>query len=350
MTPRYRILLAALGAALIAATAARAELTFPVNDAAGVFDQPSVAMSGATAHVAFIGAAGPAGPFRVYYAAVNSGVDFTNTALARASIFVTPPGIVDNTDLAGNDPYYDARHPAIAVRSATEAVIFFQARPSGPSDPYALYRARVRLDNNAVVEQRVNRVLDIAPGEVEDVSFALVGADNTATARVAYATRIAPTDPFDISFARVGLDNAQAATPVAVTTVATFPLARGFRPVPSLKLDDQNRAHIAWAATDDTGAASGPVYYAMVKETGGVDNMVIAPTPIMTREFMRYSFPSLLVLGTSSIAVFAGDEIDGNLAYVQLNPDAARQDGRPAWDNLGTFGSFLLVPPGEAIL
>ena len=347
MTIRNRFFAAAaMAAILFAAAAAHGEMAFPVNDntVPGVFDQPSVAMNGSVAHVAFIGAATATGPFKVYYAAVNGGADFTNLSLTRGAMLVTSPTIVDN---AATGTYYDARHPAIAMRSATEAVIFFQAKQTSLHTAYCLYRARVRIDNNAVVEQRVNLVSNILPGDIRDVSFALVAADNTA--RVAYSTRTVSTDPFDISFARVGLDNAEAAAPVAITASATYPLARGFRPVPSLKLDDLNRAHVAWAATDASGSNPGPVYYAMIKETGGVDNLVIAPTPIMTRE-LRYSFPSVLVFGRSLITVIAGDEADGNLAYVQINPDAARQNGLPAWDNLGVNTGFLPVPPGEAIL
>lgn len=344
MTSRYRILLAAvLAATLFAARAARAEMVFPVNDNVGVFDQPSVAMSGQVAHVAYIGADTADGPFKVHYAAVNGGADFTNLSLTRSGILVTAPVVVDNAAA-----YYDARHPAIAMRSATEAVIFFQAKQFGPASPYSLFRARVLIDNNLVVEQRVDLVSGISPGEIRDVSFALVPADNTA--RVAYASRIAGFDPFDVSYARVGIDNALAAAPVEISS--GYSLSRGFRPLPSLKLDDLNRAHIAWAATDDSGTNPGPVYYAMVKETNGVDNMVIAPTPIMTRESMRYAFPSVMVFGRSLITVLAGDEVDGNLAYVQINPDGTgvHQNGLPAWDNLGVNGNFLLVPPGEAIL
>lgn len=350
MKSPYRICLASvLGAILFAAAAAHAEKTFPVNDntVPGVFDQPSVAMNGPVAHVAFIGAPGPAGPFHVYYAAVNGSADFTNLSLTRSAILVTPPTAVDNAD-SGNDGYFDARHPMIALRSATEAVIFFQAKPTSLDNAYSLYRARVRLDNNAVAERRVNLVSGIPAGDIQDVSFAIVTADNTA--RVAYATRAAipPTGLFDISFARVGLDNAAAAAPVAIT--ASYSLSQGYRPIPSMKLDDLNRAHIAWAATDASGANPGPVYYAMIKETNGVDNMVIAPTPIMTRYFMRYSFPSVLVFARNLITVIAADEVHGDLGYVQINPDEARQNGLPAWDDLADYRKFLPDPPGEPVL
>ncbi|MGA6993743.1 MAG: hypothetical protein WBX50_07580, partial [Candidatus Deferrimicrobiaceae bacterium] len=56
--------------AVAMAGAAAAEKTVAVNDPAipGVFDQPSVAVSGSVTHVAYIGANNTAGPFRLYYA------------------------------------------------------------------------------------------------------------------------------------------------------------------------------------------------------------------------------------------------------------------------------------------
>lgn len=351
MSSPYRIFVAALlGATLFAATA-NAEKTFPVNDNnTGLFDQPSVAMNGAVAHVAFIGGPGPAGPFQVYYAAVNGGADFTNLALQRDNtVILTSPTTIDNAD-APNDTYVDARHPKIVLRSSTEAVILFQAKPTSTSDTaYRLYIARLSLAGNAVVGKSVRLVQGLETGTIEDVSWALLATDNTARAVYSSRPSIAPTEPFQLSFARIGLDNAQAALPVPITS--SYPSSQGIRPIPNLKLDDLNRAHIAWAATDASGTAPGPVYYAMIKDTNGVDNMVIAPSQIMTgRGVARYSFPNLLVFGHSSITVIAADEVHGDLGFVQLNPDAARQNGLPAWDNLSSNNSFLLVPPGEAIL
>jgi hypothetical protein len=76
---------------VIAATAglaagAWAEGIFPVNDAGAgnrVFDQPSVVSSGALLHVAFVGDNANAADSaslntRLYYAAVNGGVNFAN--------------------------------------------------------------------------------------------------------------------------------------------------------------------------------------------------------------------------------------------------------------------------------
>src|SRR3990172_12411167 len=92
------------------------------------------------------------------------------------------------------------------MRSSTEAVILFQAKPGASPDPtYALYLARLTLENKAVVKQSVRRVTGIS-GFVEDVSFGLVTADNTA--RVAYAGRQGGLDPFGVSYARVSLDSA----------------------------------------------------------------------------------------------------------------------------------------------
>ncbi len=352
MRSPYRFFVACvLGATLLAAAESRAEKVFPVNDNnTGVFDQPSVAMNGAVANVAFIGDTTGAG-FKVYYAAVNGAADFSNLLLSRDSTVIPiPPTTVDNA-AAGNDTYADARHPKIALRSASEAVILFQAKPASADNAYRLYIARLTLAGTTVVQKSVKQVQNLGPGTIEDVSWALIAADGTA--RAVYSTRSAITasdEPFELFFARIGLDNAIASPPIAVATALSFPSSLGLRPVPNLKIDDLNREHIAWAAGDAPGSAAGPVYYAMIKETNGVDNMVIAPTKIMSRYSAGYSFPSLLVVNHSAITVFAADEARGDLSYVMVNPDATWQNGRPGLDNVPNNALFLLAPPGEAIL
>lgn len=329
---------------------ASAERTVSVNDNnTGLFDQPSVVMSGSVAHVAFIGQPSGTTGYKVCYAAVNGAADFTNTALLRDNtvILTFPPAVIDNA-ATPSDAYTDARHPKIALRTATQAVILFQAIPAGDT-VYKLFIANLALSGNGVASHTVRRIgKDIAgnplDNDCEDASFALVASDNTA--RIVYATRtaVAPTEAFQLAFARVGLDNATAVgSPVSLT--ALYPFSRGFRPVPRLALDDLNRAHIAWAAADDSGANPGPVYYAMIKETSGADNMVIAPTVVMSWAPARWSHPNVVVLGHSAILILAGDEIGGNLGYVEVNPDAARQDGLPALDAIGTSASFLLLHP-----
>ncbi len=350
MNSRYRLFVACvLGATLLAPAAARAEKVFPVNDNnTGVFDQPSVAMNGAVANVAFIGST-PGPGYRVYYAAVNGGVDFSNLVLPRDSTVIPiPPTTVDN-DVFPNDAYADARHPKIALRSASEVVILFQAKPALTDNVYRLYVARLTLAGTTVVQKSVKQVQNLGAGTLEDVSWALIAADGTA--RAVYSSRSAITasdEPFELFFARIGLDNAIASPPIAMT--ASYPSSIGLRPVPNLKIDDLNREHIAWAAGDTSGSAAGPVYYAMLKETNGVDNMVIAPTKIMSRYSAGYSFPSVLVVNHSLITVFAADEAHGDLSYVMVNPDAAWQNGLPGLDNVPNNGLFLLLPPGEAIL
>ncbi len=351
MKSPYRIFLASVLGATLFAAAANAEKTFPVNDNnTGLFDQPSVAMGGATAHVAFIGDKTGTG-YKVYYAAVNGAADFTNVLLQRDNtVILTPPTTVDNTDF-GNDLYADARHPKIAIRSSTEAVILFQAKPTSTSDTaYQLYIARLTLAGNAVVGMSVKQVQGLAGGTVEDVSWALITTDNSA--RVVYSTRsaIAAAENFQLAFARVGLDNAEAAAPVVIASPSSYPLSQGARPIPSLKLDDLNRAHIAWAAEGASGSSSGPIYYAMIDQTNGVDNMLIAPTDVMTGYTAGYAFPSVLVFSRSLITVIASDEALGELSYVQINPDAAKKNGLPAWDNLANRDTFKLKPPGEPIL
>src|SRR3990170_1362163 len=338
-------ILAMVLAAVMAATAA-AEVTLPVTGVSGAFDQPSVAMNGADAHVAYIGAATTTGSFRVYYAAVNSGADFTNLLLARDSILVTPPTeVVD----AGGDVYADARHPRIALRSSTEVVIFFQAKPSGPADTaYLLYRALLTLDNNVVVSQSVLQVDGVSPGNIEDVSFGLVAADNTA--RLAYANRTttSPTAPFQVFYARVGLDNATVVgppLPLSSGNGDTFTGSDGYRPIPSLRLDGLNRSHVAWAAGDNS-LNPGGIYYALVKEVSGQDNVVIGATEILGRT-KRWAHPNVLVSSTSDIFVFAADEsfpgVAGIVGWAELNPDADNQDGSPVV--IATNRSFLVQGP-----
>lgn len=338
-------------AVMFAVSPAAAEKTVPVNDPAvpGVFDQPSVAVNGTTAHVAYIGAAGTSGPFTLFYAAINGAANFSDLALTRgtAGFFVTPPVAIDNVD-AGNDPYVDARHPRIAVRSATETVILFQAKAAVSPDPeYLLYLARLTLDNNAVVRQSVRRITGLS-GFNEDPSIALVTKDNTA--RIAYSGRASVTDRFGVFYARVDLDSAGATgTPGTPQLLTSSACGDGTRPLPSLKLDDLNREHVAWAANSDTAVPS-PVCYALVKETSGADVVAIAGSQVLGRS-RKWGSPNLLVNSRSSVAILAVDEAlastAGNLGMVTINPDADDQDGSPVQVAINT--RFLLAP-GEAIL
>jgi hypothetical protein len=349
---RFLRAICTLSLAVSMATPAAAERTVAVNDPAspGVFDQPSAAVRGNTVHVTYIGADNTAGPFRVFYAAVNGGANFTDLSLTRTTpgFLVTQPAAIDNTD-PGNDAYADARHPRIAMLSSTEAVILFQGKPTASPDPtYVLYLARLTLDNNVVVNRSVRMVTGVS-GFNEDVSFALVTSDNTA--RVAYAGRTATTGNFDVFYARISLDTAAVTgtpgTPMLLSSVAG---STGFRPLPSLKLDSSSRAHVAWAANSASSTPNG-VYYAMVDETSGADNVVIAATEILGRS-RKWGHPNVLVARTTSIVILAGDEtlpeVAGNLGMVNINPNADDRDGDPVEVRRNT--DFLLTPPGEAIL
>ena len=346
-----RFLTAICGMLLAVAMAgpAEAEKTVSVNDPAvpGVFDQPSATVDGSTAHVAFIGGDSTSGPFRVYYAAIGVGTDFSNLSLTRdtAGFLVTPPTAVDNT-APGNDAYVDARHPRIAMRSSTEAVILFQAKPASSPDPtYALYLARLTLANHAVVSQSVRMVTGVS-GFNEDVSFGLVTTDDTA--RVAYAGRATAPGNFNVYYARIALDSASVSgTPLLLSSVAG---STGARPLPSLALDGLKRAHIAWAANSASSVPNG-IYYAMVKEIDGVDSVVIAASEILGRS-LKWGHPNVLVSSTSSIVILAVDEslpeMAGAIGMVNINPDADDQDGSPV--QISTNATFLLNPPGEAVL
>ncbi len=335
----------------MAATAA-AEKTVAVNDPAipGVFDQPSAVASGSVVHVAYVGADNTTGPFRLFYAAINGNSNFNSLSLSRttAGFLVTPPTPVDNT-APGNDAYVDARHPRIAILSATEAVILFQAKAAASADPaYALYLARLTLENDAVVKQSV-RVVTGLSGFTEDVSFALVPSDNTA--RVAYAGRPGISGEFNVFYARVSLDTAgvtgSPGTPLLLSSVDG---SSGFRPLPSLKLDSSIRSHIAWAANDNSSSPNG-IYYALVKETDGADTVAIAATEVIGRS-RKWGGPNLLVSTASSVIILSADEslpgIAGTIGLVNINPDADDQDGSPV--QVTTDTNFLLTPPGEAIL
>ncbi len=337
--------------ASVAATAA-AEKTVSVNDPAlpGVFDQPSVAVSGNTLHVAYIGADNTAGPFRLFYAAVGGATKFNDLDLTRdtAGFLVTPPIPIDNTD-AGNDTYVDVRHPRIAMRSASEAVILFQAKPAASPDPtYVLYLARLTLEGDAVVQQSVRLVTGLS-GFNEDVSFELVTEDGTA--RVAYAGRPAVSGDFNVFYARVSLETAAVTgTPGTPLLLSSATGSTGTRPLPSLKLDSLDRAHIAWAANDNSSSPNG-IYYVLVKETDGADEVAIAATELLGRS-RKWGHPNTLVPATSSVIIIAADEslpeIAGNIGMVNINPEADDQDGSPV--EVATDTRFFLTPPGEAIL
>jgi hypothetical protein len=334
------------------ATTAAAEKTVTVNDPAilGVFDQPSVAVSGSVTHVAYIGADNTAGPFRLYYAAINGNSNFTNLSLSRTTsgFLVTPPTPVDNT-APGNDAYVDARHPRIAIRSATEAVILFQAKLSAsPDNTSALYLARLTLEGDAVVQQSVRLVTGIS-GFNEDVSFALHTSDGTA--RVAYAGRPGISGDFDVYYARVSLDTAAVTgSPGTPLLLSSATGSTGARPLPSLKLDSSARSHIAWAANDNSSSPNG-IYYALVKETDGADNVAIAASQLLGRS-RKWGYPNTLVASTSSVIILAVDEslpeVAGNIGMVKIDPNADDQDGSPV--EVATNTRFLLTPPGEAIL
>ncbi len=342
------VMFAAALAGLLAALPATAEVTIPVNvPDTGVFDQPAVAVSGSVAHVALIGDNNASGTFRVYYAAVNGAADFTNLSLPRDNtVILTPPTAVDN-----GAPYFDARHPKIAVRSSTEVVILFQAKPTGAGDDFRPYLARVTLSGSAVQSVSVDAVSGIPAGDVEEIAFAPVASDNTARVAFARKASILAATPFQVYFARVGLDNAQVVGTPLPLSAGDPPLgSNGFHPVPTLKLDDLNRSHVAWAADDGTTAPNG-IYYALVKETGGTDNVAIAATEVINRS-LAWRHPNLLVLNHSVIVILAADESNpgfaGSMGLVTINPDADNQDGTPA--NVSLYSAFLATPPGQAIL
>jgi len=352
MTPFFRRFLPAFAAVLLFAAAAGAEAIFPVNDTPlvpGVFDQPAVVANGSILHVAFVGdntSGNLSNPStRLYYAAVNGAANFANKALPRSQVLVTPAVALDNGS------YSQARHPQIAIRSATQVVILFQAIPPSGTE-YKLFRALITLGNNSVIFHRVDEILDNAgsrmAGSLADPSFGLVGIDNTL--RVAYAIQ----DTGDVYYARVGLDNALlVGSPRLLTQQAH---TRGTAPLPRLRLDGLGRSHVVWAANNDNAAPSG-IYYALVQQASpGADNLAIGATEVLSGP-NRWGFPTVLLPTSGYVLVIAADVpfgasgLGGPLGVSLLNPGAVLHDGNPVnVGNLGANASFFLYPPGMTVL
>ena len=355
-----RRVLLAIAVTVALAAAAWAEGIFPVNDVGTgnwLFDQPSVLANGAVLHVAFVGdnAIGGSPNTRLYYAAVNGAADFTNKATTRTQVLVTAPVAIDDDSL-----YANARHPQIALRSANEVAILFQAIPAGGSG-YKLFRALVTINNNTVTSRRVDRILDASGndflGALTDPSFALVTTDNTM--RVAFSSFpsiLAPASS-DVYYARVGLDNARVVdnTLILLTTASSA----GRLPLPRLRLDVSNNSHVVWSANDDTAGTPSGIYYAMAKAVppGVVDNLAIGATQVLSGGY-RWGFPNVLLANASNqIWVLAADEpfgsagLAGSLGISLINPYAVTHDGNPVnVNNVGANSLFFLNPPGGSVL
>jgi hypothetical protein len=370
MTGFCRRFLLVTALTVVFAAAARGEMIFPVNDAGTgnwVFDQPSVTANGTVLHLAFVGnsttGADASPDTRLYYAAVNGGADFTNRSTARSQVILTAPVAIDN-----GDAYTGARHPQIALRSATDLVIVFQAIPAGDTE-YKLFRARVTIGNNLVTSQRVAEIRDAAgvriPGRLTDPSFGMVLTDTTL--RVAYSSfpSLAGGAPFsDVHYARVGLDNAQVVGSAILLTKPFPPFTDatpGVSPLPRLRLDGNGNSHIVWASDKSTGIPSSPtgIYYSMVKTVppGVVDNLAIGATLVLSGG-SHWGFPSVFLTASTNVWILAADEptaggagLAGDIGITEVNPYAVTHDGNPVnAGNLIANTQFKLKPPGETVL
>jgi hypothetical protein len=347
-----------IAATLGLAAAAWAEGIFPVNDpgtGTWVFDQPSVSANGTVLHVAFVGdsAAGADGPHNttVYYAAVNGGADFTNKATTRSEVLVTAPVAIDNA------LFHHARHPQIALRSATELAILFQAIPVGDNN-YKLFRALVTISSNAVLTQQVKEVRNPASGRMAgnlvDPSFALVASDNTL--RVAYTDNAAGNG--NVYYARVGADDAFLVG--SAILLSSQPSSQGVQPLPRLRLDGNANSHIVWAANNATGTPSPTgIYYAMVKTVppSVVDTLAIGATQVLSGGY-RWGFPNVFLVTSSNVWILAAEEppigstgLAGSVGISEVNPYAVTHDGNPVnVNNVGANSLFFLNPPGGSVL
>jgi len=360
---RNRFLLVIALTVVLAATA-WAEGIFPVNDAgtgAWVFDQPSAASNGTVVHVAFVGdsAAGAEGApdTRLYYAAINGAADFKNRATTRSQVLLAAPVAIEN-----GDAYTGARHPQIALRSATELVILFQAIPAGETD-YKLFRALVTVANNAVTAQSVAEIRDAAgariPGRLTDPSFAVVTLDNTL--RVAFSSFPSPlvggSTFSDVYFARVGWESARVLNSTVLLTTQANSI--GVSPLPRLRLDSNRFSHVIWAANNTTGNPTG-IYYAMVHAVAPsvVDNLAIGATQVLSGG-NRWGFPNLLLTSNRNVWILASDEspsggsagLATSMGISEINPYAVTHDGNPVnVNNVPSNNLFFLHPPGGSVL
>jgi hypothetical protein len=350
----FRRFLLVIAATVGLAAGAWAEGIFPVNDPGSgnwVFDQPSVVANGTVVHVAFVGdsdtGADSSPDTKIYYAAVNGGADFTNKLTTRNQVLITAPVAIDDA------LFHQARHPQIALRSATQLEILFQAIPVGDTN-YKLFLAVVTIDNNAVKTQLVKEVQNPVSGRMSgnlvDPSFGLVASDNSL--RVAYTDT--STGIGNVYYSRVGWDNAFIVG--SSILLSSQPSSQGVQPLPRLRLDGNNDSNIVWAANDTTNTPTG-IYYAMVRKIppGVVDTLAIGATQVIFGGY-RWGFPGVLVLNPSNVWIFAGEVIDpdgfaGSLAITQVNPYAVTHDGNPVnVNNVGTNSLFFLNPPGGSVL
>ena len=370
---RRSCFLLVIAAVVCLAASARAEGIFPVNDTGAgnwVFDQPSVAASGSTLHLAFVGN-DAAGAFnsdgtvntslntRLYYAAVNGAVNFNTRTLTRSQVLITSPVAIDN-----GDAYTNARHPRIAVRTSGNLVILFQAIPAGDTN-YKLFRAMVTLAGNAVTSQSVAEIRDAAgariPGNLTDPSFALVTSDNTL--RIAYSSfpsaLVANATYSDVYYARVGWDAARVLNnTILLSSTAS---STGVTPLPRLRLDSKKYSHIVWAANNSTGNPTG-IYYAMVYAVAPsvVDNLAIGATQVLSGG-NRWGFPNVVLTSNRNVWIFAADEsqpggstgLATSVGISEVDPYAVTFDGNPVNVNNVTSGSnrsFFINPPGGSVL
>ena len=309
-----------------------------------VFDQPSVVANGSVLHVAFVGnnAAGADSASlntRLYYAAVNGAADFTNKATTRSQVLVTAPVAIDNGPL-----HINARHPQIALRSATELAILFQAIPVG-DDNYKLFRAKVTIGNNAVTSQRVDEIRDAAgariPGKLTDPSFALVPNDDTM--RIAFSSfpSLVAVPPYsDVYYARVGLDNARVVgNTILLTKTAS---STGVSPLPRLRLDGNNYSHIVWAANNRSRAIrrrrlprESITRWCIRSRPASRTTIAIGATQVLSGGY-RWGFPNVLLSTAGNIWILAADEpfrVDGiggirrNRRDQPVRRDARREPG-----------------------
>ena len=264
------------------------------------------------------------------------------------------------------DAYTGARHPQIALRSATELVILFQAIPAGETN-YKLFRALVTIANNAVTSQTVAEIRDAAgarmPGSLTDPSFAIVTTDNTL--RVAFSSfpsLVAGSPYSDVYYARVAQNTARVVNNTILLTTTASGTRRIAAPASSARQQQIQPRRLGGQqqrsdADDPTG-----IYYAMVQaiSPGVVDNLAIGATQVLSGGY-RWGFPNVLLTSSTNVWILAADEppsgwstgLARSIGIAKVNPYAVTHDGNPVNVNnvnSGTNASFFLNPPGGTVL
>ena len=240
---------------------------------------------------------------RLYYAAVNGGVNFKD-GRSPATRFSSPPPSRSTTATPTPTPVTRM----IALTSATDLVILFQAIPAGETN-YKLFRALVTDRQQCRDIPTRGRDPGLGgredPGET-DRSLLCPRDHRQHPAGRLFLVPVPLVDDStysDVYYARVGWDSARVLNnTILLTTMAS---SAGISPLPRLRLDSNRYSHVVWAANNTTGNPTG-IYYAMVQAVSPsvVDNLAIGATQVLSGGY-RWGFPNVLLTTTPTMSGFS---------------------------------------------